>query len=94
MKTLYCTLAGFYFTIAGYSQTTDTIVKIIPRGYADKFLLFSPQSKLLAENRLGKIYSLPLDNMPCLVSNLMNSIPIPTKKLFPGNPKMPNKIPK
>ena len=93
MKAFYFAVAGFCFTITGYSQTNDTIVKIIPRGYEDKSPLLSPGSKLMAENKIGKVYSLRLDNMQCLVADLKNTIPIPTKKLYPCDSKMVKRIP-
>lgn len=93
MKTFFMLLAGIGFSITGYSQYRDTVI-VIPRGNDGKILQLSPKAKWQAENKLGNIYRLPLDNMACMVPDLKNITPIPTKKLFPGNSKMPNKIPK
>jgi hypothetical protein len=54
----------------------------------------TPKGKLLAENNLGKVYSLPLDNMRCFVPNTKNITPIPTKKLLLQKGSIPNSSPR
>jgi hypothetical protein len=53
-----------------------------------------PGAKLLSSNDQGKIYSLPLDNMNCLVPDSKNTVHIPVKKLYQQkNGQIPNKTP-
>ncbi len=94
MKVYLLTLAVFCFTTTGYSLVNDITDKIFPRELNGKLKFSMPGEKWLAENMAGKAYSLPLDNMPCLVPDIKNQIRITTKKLNLGNSKMPNKIPK
>jgi hypothetical protein len=52
------------------------------------------QAILLSENTLGKVYALPIDNMPCLVPYTANKALMPfynTPLLYPG---IPNPFPK
>ena len=54
----------------------------------------SPQAKLIGQSALGKIYAMPVDNMPCLVptvslENLSTDFVVPLPKA-----DMPNPIPR
>jgi hypothetical protein len=52
------------------------------------------QATLLSKNALGKVYALPIDNMPCLVPYTANEALMPvynTPLLYPG---IPNPFPK
>ena len=95
MKTVYLLLAGFSFSVAVHAQFRDTVF-IIPKVTGHDFTsssLLMPKATLLAENNLGKVYSLPIDNMRCLVPNTKNTTPIPTKKLFLQKGSIPNSSP-
>jgi hypothetical protein len=48
-----------------------------------------PQAKLLTTTAAGKIYALPLDNMPCLVPNETAVIQLPVAL----QPRLKNNIP-
>ena len=92
MKRVYLLLAGFGFSVAAHAQLKDTIF-IVPGVTGHELTsssLLMPKATLLAENNLGKVYSLPIDNMHFLVPNTKNIIPIPTKKLFLQKGSMPN----
>ena len=102
MKALYGMLIACCFSVAGYSQTDEPGIKQIPAPHILKLpgLLNKPEmpvspfpnAKLLAENNNGKVYSLPLDNMPCIVADMKDIAAMPAKKLYPGNFKIPNKF--
>jgi hypothetical protein len=52
------------------------------------------QATLLSANTLGKVYALPIDNMPCLIPHTSNEALMPvynTPLLYPG---IPNPFPK
>ena len=102
MKAFYLSLAVCCFVLVGFSQPTDGIVKIIPRSFHYQLpgllnsqtqpdLLLS-SAKLIGVKKNVKVYSLALDNMPCLVPDLKNIAPMPVKKLLVVDPTMPNKF--
>ena len=96
MKIFYLLLAVLGFSISVHAQLRDTVY-VIPKGNENNSKSLSPVTpgaKLLSVNELRKIYQLPHDNMHCLVPNLKNVAPIPTKKLDQQNGQMPNGIPK
>ena len=35
-----------------------------------------PEAKFLYETNKGKVYALPLDNMPCLVTTIQSNMPV------------------
>ena len=96
MKTFYLIVAGFGFSLSVHAQFRDTVYVIPKRNENNlkSFSLITPGAKILSKNERGKIYRLPVDNMLCLVPNLKNVVPIPTKKLYQQNGQMPNKTPK
>lgn len=96
MKPFYLLVAGIGFSMSANAQFRDTVF-VLPRGTDHEFTassLLIPGAKLLAENKVGKVYILPIDNMPCLVPNAKNTAPIPTKKLFLQKGSIPNSSPK
>jgi|GEM_PF-6680436 len=96
MKTCCLLLAGLGFSISVQAQFRDSVY-VIPKRDESKLKSctpVSPGTRLLSENKLGKIYSLPLDNMHCLVPNLKNVALIPTRKSDEQNGQMPNGKPK
>jgi hypothetical protein len=46
----------------------------------------------LYETKKGKVYTLPLDNLPCLVADINSNMPI-AKSNLKGYKKMPNAFP-
>jgi len=96
MKTFYLVVVGIGFSLSVNAQFRDTVF-VLPRGTDHEFVsssLLIPGAKLLAENKVGKVYILPIDNMPCLVPDTKNATPIPTKKLFLQKGSIPNSSPK
>lgn len=51
-----------------------------------------PQAKFLYNTEKGKVYALPLDNMPCLVPHINSNMPIAKLDLKEYN-KIPNVSP-
>ena len=49
-----------------------------------------PMAKFSFQNNFGKVYTLPKDNMPCLVPDMQKVIPIPTSKNYFENSLMLN----
>jgi hypothetical protein len=96
MKRVFILLTGIGFSVVTNAQFRDTVF-VVPKEHESNFIALSmatPKGKLLAENNLGKVYSLPLDNMRCLVPNTKNTIPIPTKKLYLQKGSIPNSSPR
>jgi hypothetical protein len=52
-----------------------------------------PQATFSHNTSKGKIYTLPIDNMPCLVPDMKQVRPMPGQYVNPDN-KMPNAMPK
>lgn len=89
------------FLSAAAQQHPKTLLEIVKENKAekikqpilipDKILLFAPKAKLLATTSKGKIYALPLDNMPCFVPDNNTLIAMPLKG-WPvcGSNLMPN----
>jgi hypothetical protein len=92
-------LMGAVFSAAAQTQPLLQIVKekkqpkkaTPPFNYLNKGAA-QPQAKLVAVTGAGKIYALPLDNMPCLVPNSRSSIPMPAPKQLPLQNAMPNAL--
>ena len=88
----------FFISLPSFSQIKlpPTAPTIIPNFYEKdiSFKLYSPLSypkaNLIGETFLGKVYALPVDNMPCVVTDLskINSMPNATSNY--QNSLMPN----
>ena len=93
MKLLIVILALIFSTNICSSQTLelqkpDGKIKIIqPLPFEKKF----PQTKFLYNSTAGKVYALPLDNMPCLVTRPTDLRGV-AKINLNGYKKIPNAI--
>ena len=52
-----------------------------------------PQATFSHQTSRGKVYTLPIDNMPCLVPDMQQVSPMPGQRYFPEG-RMPNAIPR
>ena len=85
------------FSASAQTTAPKTLLEIIkeqPATFQPAFIrttAVSPQATLLSETEMGKIYALPLDNMPCLVPPKATAAVIPNAARFtmPGN-RIPN----
>lgn len=96
MKKGFLSIVGFCFSVAVHAQIWDSVF-VLPKVGGHEFALsplLIPGAKILTENKAEKVYALPINHMPCLVSNPKNTIPIPTKKLFLQKGSIPNSSPK
>ncbi len=66
----------------------DNIKTVKPQSLQENF----PQAKFLYQTDKGKVFALPLDKMPCLVSNIISNMPIAILDLKEYK-KIPNPIP-
>lgn len=79
----------FSFLSAAAQQQPKTLLEIVREKKAEKIKppvitlekihSTAPKAKLLAATSKGKIYALPLDNMPCFVPDNNSLIAIPAK---------------
>ena len=66
----------------------DNIKTVKPQSLQITF----PEAKLLYNTDKGKVYALPLDNMPCLVPYVISNMPI-ARLDIKDYKKIPNAIP-
>ena len=99
MKGIFFALASC-FCVTAYAQYTDSTIQL-PRYFIYKgpklqqvpLGLLTPNAQLVQQNKNGNVYSLATDQMPCLVPNAKDCVPIPTKKLMAICSNMPNARP-
>ena len=77
--------------VSAQEQTPRPLLEIIKKNVPKKNAV-RPQAKLLAVTAAGKIYALPIDNMPCLAPNTLLTVHMPVIVPPPATGNMPNAL--
>ena len=96
MKFFLVTFILFFFLKTTHAQITvpvdkrmiDNIQKVKPNLLKENY----PQAKILYTTDKGTVYSLPLDNMPCLVPDIKSHLPVQKLDIHPLR-RIPNALP-
>ena len=73
------------------SVTVDTTYKILPDAKRNSLL---SQGSFSHNTSKGKVYTLPPDNMPCLVPDMQKVVPMPGSYQKAPQNRMPNILPR
>lgn len=82
MKVVACFILIFFSLTVTAQNDNNSLLKtlIIKPGNSYKYL---GKAKLISTSSQGKVYALPLDNMPCLAPNLMIVAKMPNGESYP-----------
>jgi hypothetical protein len=94
MKAIYLAASLMFFSLAAVSQSKLSDLSFFPeRKNTNAFLYrgFKKQNPLVNyQSIISGIKKLPLDNMPCLVTDISLTAPIPTLKFVTEGQTIPN----
>jgi hypothetical protein len=94
MKAIYLAASLMFFSLAAVSQSKLSDLSFFPeRENKNTFLYpgFQKQIPLVTyQYSISGIKKMPVDNMPCLVTNITLTAPIPTLKFVPEGQTIPN----
>lgn len=96
MKAIYLLVCLVLSSLAVMAQpkpfTPENVMP--PSSASNLFNITPPEAKYMGQNILGKIYALPLDNMPCIVPAIGGDHSMPVYVTPLTGTTMPNAIPK
>lgn len=84
MKAIYFMASFIFFSLLATAQTNTSLNQTLK----------SPRAKLIGQSKFGKVYALPIDNMPCIVSPKPSAALIPVFNTPLINDGIPNAFPK
>lgn len=84
MKAIYLMACFIFISALALAQSNVSVIQLSK----------TPKAKLIGHSKYGKVYALPLDNMPCLVPPTATAALMPVAKTPLVNAGIPNAVTK